>query len=134
MFKGQILFLKGDALRSLESYQEAVPLLVDAVDLAPSNIHAWMALGWCYKRIGRLDEAIDSLERAHEVEPTEPLIDYNLACYYSLKGLKHRAIDYPGRGRSAPTRGSRTWSAASPTSIRSARTPAFKRWSDRGHA
>ena len=35
-----------------------------------------------------MDEAIDSLD-AHEVEPTEPLIDYNLACYYSLKGLKH---------------------------------------------
>ena len=61
-FKARILFLKGDALRGLESYQEAVPLLVDAVDLAPSNIHAWMALGWRYKRIGRLDEAIDSLE------------------------------------------------------------------------
>ena len=44
-FKARILFLKGDALRGLESYQEAVPLLVDAVDLAPSNIHAWMALG-----------------------------------------------------------------------------------------
>jgi Flp pilus assembly protein TadD len=103
-FKGQILFLKGDALRSLENYQEAVPLLVDAVDLAPSNIHAWMALGWCYKRIGRLDEAIDSLERAHEVEPTEPLIDYNLACYYSLKGVKHRALDYLSRAISTNPR------------------------------
>jgi Flp pilus assembly protein TadD len=93
-FKGEMLYLKGEALRSLENYQDAVPLLVDAVDLKPSNIHAWMALGWCYKRTGRLDDAIDSLERAHEVEPSEPLIDYNLACYYSLKGVKQRALDY----------------------------------------
>jgi tetratricopeptide (TPR) repeat protein len=95
--KGQYLFLKGDALRNLENYQDAVPLLVAAVDLAPSKIDAWMALGWCYKRIGRLDDAIDSLERAHEVQPAEPLIEYNLACYYSLKGVKQQALDHLSR-------------------------------------
>ena len=68
-FKGEMLYLKGEALRSLENYQEAVPLLVDAVDLKPSNIHAWMALGWCYKRTGRLDDAIDSLERGTRLSP-----------------------------------------------------------------
>ncbi len=93
-FRGHLLYLKGEALRALENYQDAVPLLVDAVDLAPSNIHAWMALGWCYKRTGRLDEAIESLQRAREVEPTEPLIEYNLACYYSLKGAKQQALEY----------------------------------------
>lgn len=93
-FRGHLLYLKGEALRALENYQDAVPILVDAVDLAPSNIHAWMALGWCYKRTGRLDEAIESLQRAREVEPTEPLIEYNLACYYSLKGAKQQALEY----------------------------------------
>jgi Flp pilus assembly protein TadD len=96
-YKGHLLYLKGEALRALEHYQDAVPVLVDAVDLAPSNIHAWMALGWCYKRTGRLDEAIQSLERAHEVEPSEPLIEYNLACYYSLKGAKQQALEYLSR-------------------------------------
>lgn len=96
-YKGHLLYLKGEALRALEHYQDAVPVLVNAVDLAPSNIHAWMALGWCYKRTGRLDEAIQSLERAHEVEPSEPLIEYNLACYYSLKGAKKQALDHLSR-------------------------------------
>ena len=85
----------------LEKYQDAVPVLVDAVDLAPSNVHAWMALGWCYKRTGALDEAIESLQRAHEVEPKEPLIEYNLACYYSLKGAKRQALDYLSRAISS---------------------------------
>ena len=93
-YKGQQVYLKGEALRALEKYPDAVPVLIDAVDLAPSNIHAWMALGWCYKRTGRLDEAIESLERAHEVEPGEPLIAYNLACYYSLKGAKQQALEH----------------------------------------
>jgi len=92
-YRGHLLYLKGEALRALEQYQDAVPILVNAVDLAPSNIHAWMALGWCYKRTGRLDDAIDSLEKAHEVEPSEALIEYNLACYYSLKGIKQRALE-----------------------------------------
>ncbi|MBI2827145.1 MAG: tetratricopeptide repeat protein [Planctomycetia bacterium] len=96
-FRGHLLYLKGEALRGLENFQAAVPVLVDAVDLAPSNIHAWMALGWCYKRTGRLDQAIESLKRAHEVEPSEPLIEYNLACYYSLKGAKQQALEYLSR-------------------------------------
>jgi tetratricopeptide (TPR) repeat protein len=76
----------------MEKYQEALPLLVDSVDLAPSNIHAWLALGWCYKRTDQLDKAIDSLERAREVDSSEPLIEYNLACYYSLQGSKTQAL------------------------------------------
>lgn len=100
-FRGQHLYLKGEALRALERYQEAVPVLVDAVDLAPSNIHAWLALGWCYKRIDQLDKAIDSLERAREVDASEPLIEYNLACYYSLQGSKSQALASLSRAISA---------------------------------
>jgi Flp pilus assembly protein TadD len=96
-YRGHVLYLRGEALRALEKYQDAVPILVDAVDLAPSNIHAWMALGWCYKRTGRLDQAIESLQKAREVEPSEPLIEYNLACYYSLKGAKQLALEYLSR-------------------------------------
>jgi len=103
-YRGHQLYLQGEALRALENYQDAVPVLVDAVDLAPSNIQAWMALGWCYKRTGRLDEAIESLKRAHEVEPSEPLIEYNLACYYSLKGAKQQALEWLSRAiNSNPT-------------------------------
>ncbi len=34
------------------------------------------------------------LERAHEIAPQEPIIYYNLACYYSLNAQKQRALDY----------------------------------------
>ena len=52
----------------------------------PENVRAWLALGWCHKRTGRIDLAIDALEAARNADPDEPLILYNLACYWSLAG------------------------------------------------
>jgi len=86
------LYVWGEALRSLERYEEAIEPLRLAAEAASDNIHAYLALGWCYKRVGRLDMAINTLERALAVEPDEPLLCYNLACYFSLAGDKQRAI------------------------------------------
>jgi Flp pilus assembly protein TadD len=96
-FKGHRQYLVGEALRALERNEEAIPPLTEAVDLTPSNIQAWLALGWCYKRTGRLDQAVDALEHAHEVDPDDALIQYNLACYYSLQGAKRQALEFLSR-------------------------------------
>jgi tetratricopeptide (TPR) repeat protein len=93
-FRGQELYLTGEALRALERFDEALPPLKQAADLLPSNIHVWLALGWCYKRTGQLERAIQSLEQAEEVDPKLALIHYNLACYWSLAGKKTRALSY----------------------------------------
>ena len=50
------------------------------------------ALGWCYKRTGRLELAIEALEKALIQEPAEAMLRYNLACYLSLAGHKSRAL------------------------------------------
>ncbi|MGV6806996.1 MAG: DbpA RNA binding domain-containing protein, partial [bacterium] len=42
--------------------------------------------GWCCKRTGQLEEAIESLEQALQRHPDDALVNYNLACYYSLEG------------------------------------------------
>lgn len=96
-FLAQVLYLRGEALRSLERYSDALEPLLQATELSPSNIHIWLALGWCQKRVGRIDLAIDALEHAREVEPREALIQYNLACYCSLAGSKRRALEYLAR-------------------------------------
>jgi tetratricopeptide (TPR) repeat protein len=93
-FKGQQSYLTGEALRALERYDEAIRPLEQAADILPSNIAVWLALGWCRKRTGRLDLAIQALERAEEVEPKQALIQYNLACYWSLAHKKQRALAY----------------------------------------
>ncbi|MGE0609360.1 MAG: tetratricopeptide repeat protein, partial [Pirellulales bacterium] len=93
-FASQVLYLRGEALRELECYAEAIDPLARSAELAPSNTHIQLALGWCYKRTGRLDMAIDALEHARDVEPTNALIQYNLACYWSLAGNRTKAVGY----------------------------------------
>jgi tetratricopeptide (TPR) repeat protein len=86
-------FLTGEALRSLERYREALKPLEVAAALRPGEIGVAIALGWCYKRTHRLAQAIDALERAEQHNPHEPLLHYNLACYWSLAGNPSKALD-----------------------------------------
>ncbi len=89
-------YLWGEALRETERYHEALLPLKRAAGMEPENIHVWFALGWCYKRTGQIEMAIDALERALAVHPGEPLAHYNLACYWSLVGNRPQALQYLG--------------------------------------
>ena len=86
-------FLRGEALRCLERYREALKPLEIAASLHPGDIQVALALGWCYKRTNRLAQAIDSLERALRAHPDESLLHYNLACYWSLADNSSKALD-----------------------------------------
>jgi tetratricopeptide (TPR) repeat protein len=89
---GIAFHLKGEALRAVGRYAEAIPSLRQAAEGAPGDVHIWLSLGWCYKRINRIDMAIESLEEALEAEPNEAIVHYNLACYWSLAGNKRNAL------------------------------------------
>jgi Flp pilus assembly protein TadD len=91
---GQTLFLQGEALRALERFHDALIPLNRAAQAEPENIHVWLALGWCHKRTGRLDWAIDALETARSLDPEDALVRYNLACYLTLAGKKRQALTY----------------------------------------
>jgi tetratricopeptide (TPR) repeat protein len=90
----QIQLIKGQALRLLERYTDALAPLTVAAEGDPQNIDIWLALGWCYKRTGRIDLAIESLEEALDLEPGSALVNYNLACYWSLARNKRQALAY----------------------------------------
>lgn len=91
---GYACYLRGEALRSLERWDDAARWLEQSAHETPDNIRVWLALGWCYKRTRRLGRAIDALESALAVDPSEAIIHYNLACYWSLARNKSRALDY----------------------------------------
>lgn len=86
-------YLTGEALRELGRYREALKPLEVAAALRPGDRGVAIALGWCYKRTHRLAQAIDALERAVREGPEEPLLHYNLACYWSLAGNAAKALD-----------------------------------------
>ncbi|GAC1470404.1 MAG: hypothetical protein NVSMB9_15490 [Isosphaeraceae bacterium] len=85
--------LTGESLRALERYREALKPLESAAKLRPGDVTVAVALGWCYKRTHRLAQAIDALERAVCQQPEEPLLHYNLACYWSLAGNATKALE-----------------------------------------
>ena len=91
-FSSHGLYLRGDALRGLERHHEALVALKQAVQRAPSAIHIWLAMGWCHKRTGDIDLAVDALEEALAVDPGSAIVHYNMACYLSLLDDKPRAL------------------------------------------
>lgn len=90
----EALYLRGQALRIMERYGQAIEFLGQAAELDHDNIHVWLALGWCHKRTGRLDKAIESLEEALQVDEQQAIVHYNLACYWSLAKNVKWAIEY----------------------------------------
>jgi Flp pilus assembly protein TadD len=90
-------YLRGEALRDLGRHAEALQPLRRAAKADPDNVHVWLAMAWCHKRTDRIDLAIKAMERALEIEPSEALVHYNLACYLSLTGDKQRALTHLSR-------------------------------------
>jgi len=88
-------YLRGESLRMMERYAEAIGPLRRAAEIIPDEVHVWLALGWCYKRTGQIHLAIDALEKALASEPAEEsLVHYNLACYWSLAGNKQQTLEH----------------------------------------
>ena len=86
--------LEGEALRALGRWEEALGPLRAVTEDDPARLEAWLGLGWCLKRLGRLDAAIAELERGLAATPRQPILHYNLACYLSLDGSVQAAIEH----------------------------------------
>jgi tetratricopeptide (TPR) repeat protein len=96
-WSAQALFLRGQALRIMERYAEAVEPLRKATEIVPEDQHFRLALAWCYKRCQRLDLAIQTLEEAIEYAPDTAILYYNLACYWSLARQVRKAVSHLAR-------------------------------------
>jgi tetratricopeptide (TPR) repeat protein len=90
----QTFLLRGLAFRAAEQYAEAIEPLQAAVAGDPNLIDGWLALGWCYKRSGRLELAIEALKQSLLVSPDQGIIHYNLSCYWSLAGNVSLALHH----------------------------------------
>jgi tetratricopeptide (TPR) repeat protein len=91
--RAAVLFLRGQAYRVMERYSDAVVALEEAASLDNDSLSTHLALGWCYKRLGRIDLAIEALQNAQAAEPEEAIVFYNLACYWSLARNKENALE-----------------------------------------
>lgn len=92
--RAQRLYLRGQALRAMHRFVEAIIPLKESAEHDPDNLSVWLALGWCHKRCGRLDLAIQALEDAMNVDPNQGIIYYNLACYWALAKNPKLSVAY----------------------------------------
>jgi len=75
-----------------ERYQEAHDLIARALELNPDDFYILDSMGWVLYRLGRLEEAIDFLERARELR-NDPEVAAHLGEVLWVKGKRDAARD-----------------------------------------
>ena len=90
-------YLKAEAYREKKEYEEALKAFEQAEAIQPNELNVGLGKAWCYKRIGQLQAAIATMEHLCKLYPTEPIVLYNLACYFALAGLREEALSWLGR-------------------------------------
>lgn len=90
--RGHALYLTGMVYRAMGRHAEAIDPLIEANKLDQGNLEVGLALGWCYKRIQRVDLAIEALTEVLQANDQEAIVHYNLACYWSLSGNVGAAV------------------------------------------
>src|SRR3989338_7479169 len=66
---------------------EAISKLEEAVSLDPEDPDVLEALGVCYSKIDRLDDAIGMMKRLAKVSPNHIMAHTNLSRFYVQKGM-----------------------------------------------
>lgn len=89
--------LRGEALRAKGEYAAALKAYGRALVENPTDLTVLMGMAWCYKRTGHLPKSIAAMHEAYRAHPDEPIVLYNLACYYALAGNKTQALSWLGR-------------------------------------
>jgi tetratricopeptide (TPR) repeat protein len=87
------LVMQAECLRSLERWVEGATAFERLIAADPENVAAYVGLGWCRKREGRLDLATRSMERLLAEKPEEGIGLFNLACYLALAGERERPLE-----------------------------------------
>ena len=85
-------FLGYSLLKHGKNVDEAFGMIVDAYNQIPNDGHITDSLGWAFYRLGQYDKAIEYLEKAAELEPSNALISDHLGDAYWFGGRKNEAV------------------------------------------
>ena len=89
--------LLGQAQQLAKQFNEAIDSFQIAYQKVPENLTTLMGMAWCYKRTDQLPLAISIMEEAYRQHPDQPIVLYNLSCYFALAGDKTNALSLLGR-------------------------------------
>jgi tetratricopeptide (TPR) repeat protein len=85
---------KGAALSSSGRHDEALEAFSKSIEIKPDHQEAWYNKGATLTDLGRYAEGIEAYNKSIEIEPDDYDAWYNLACLYSLKKEKDKALKY----------------------------------------
>jgi class 3 adenylate cyclase/tetratricopeptide (TPR) repeat protein len=85
--RGKIAMLKG-------SYPEAIDLIQQELQLAPTAFEAHVSLGCCYRNLKDYKKAEEHLNQALKIYPYFPEAHYELALVYAETGKTDRAVEH----------------------------------------
>ncbi len=87
------LLRQGAGLVQFQQYEQAIPRVALATQLAPKDPEAWFFLGTLYVQVQKYDKGIIALQRAKSLKPQDPDIFFMLGSAYFQKGNYPSAID-----------------------------------------
>jgi tetratricopeptide (TPR) repeat protein len=81
-------YAQGEYLVKAEKYEEAIPLLKKVVAKEPKHTDALNYLGYCHRKLGKLDEAKAYYEEALKLDPNHlGALEYQGELFLMLKDL-----------------------------------------------
>jgi len=86
--KARIYYARGKTYRYLKNYKKAISDYDKCLKLAPDYLDAYIGKAWILKRQGKLDEAMDFINQAINMNDNDSVAYFNRACYHNLKGNK----------------------------------------------
>ena len=88
------LALFSDYYMSKDLYREAIPLLTDLTEKAPSQAEYFQKLGYCYQMSEQFGAAIDAYEKADLIQTNHLWTIKKLAACYRQAGQMEKALDF----------------------------------------
>ncbi len=82
----------GNKSDALAAYRRALDVTEKHMDLNPDDARAATMRAVSLCRLGRLADGVHWAERALAIDPEDAAVRYNVACLYSLEGMKDEAI------------------------------------------
>lgn len=89
--------MRGECYRAKRDWAAALTEFRACYEVQPENLSVLLGQAWCYKRVDRLSDAIAIMHEALQKHAQQPIVLYNLACYYALAGDKPHALSWLGR-------------------------------------
>jgi tetratricopeptide (TPR) repeat protein len=84
--------IKGQVLGAMENYNEAFQAFDKATSMDPKRLDVWGMKAGTLAKMGNFDDAVTAANKGIELAPNNPVVIYNRACIYSLKGDKAKAL------------------------------------------